>query len=165
MNELVSLLQDAAPVLGEAIAGPFGASALEFLASKLGASDSSVQSIKTALSGLTGDQQIKLKELDNQYQQMLIDESKKLPLAQIAVDEAEARSTNWWVAGWRPYIGWICGTGLAYQFLFMPIANGFVATHPFLPLDTGTLTTCLTGMLGLGAMRTFEKHSGVEGNR
>ena len=26
----------------------------------------------------------------------------------------EAASTSWFVAGWRPFISWICGTGLGY---------------------------------------------------
>lgn len=92
-----------------------------------------------------------------------------LILEQIKVNEVEAASTNWFVAGWRPYIGWVCGTGLGYQFLFMPISNGFLKAlgylAPFVPLDTNTLTSCLFGLLGLGTMRTFEKFKNVEGNR
>lgn len=82
---------------------------------------------------------------------------------QIDINKQEAASTNWWVAGWRPYIGWICGTGLAYQFLFYPLFHGIV--QGMIPLDMGTLVTLLLGMLGLGGMRTFEKQQGVEGNR
>lgn len=88
---------------------------------------------------------------------------------QIAVNEAEAKSANWFVAGWRPYIGWICGTGLGYQLLFRPLGNG-VATMfhyqimPFPSLDTATMMQLLMGMLGLGGMRTYEKFKGVQGN-
>ena len=71
----------------------------------------------------------------------------------------EAKSSNWWVAGWRPYIGWVCGTGLGYQLLVYPILVGFVPS--VVPLDTGTLLTLLLGMLGLGGMRSFEKSKGV----
>lgn len=88
---------------------------------------------------------------------------------QMDINKEEAKSTSWFVAGWRPYIGWVCGTGLGYQFIFMPIANGLVrasgAVAPFVTLDTGTLITCLFGMLGIGGMRTYEKYKGVEGNR
>lgn len=92
-----------------------------------------------------------------------------LVLEQIKVNQAEASSTNWFVAGWRPYIGWICGTGLGYQFLLLPIGNGLFKAAgyvaPFVVLDTNTLTSCLFGLLGLGTMRTFEKFKNVEGNR
>lgn len=93
----------------------------------------------------------------------------QIMLGQIQVDALEAASTNWFVAGWRPYIGWICGTGLGYEFLVMPIANGVltaIGQHAvFVPLDTATLTSCLAGILGLGGLRTIEKHQGVEDNR
>ena len=86
-----------------------------------------------------------------------------LAQGQMATNTAEASNTNWFVAGWRPFIGWICGTGLAYQFLVYPILIAFVPN--IVQLDMGTLITLLGGMLGLGAMRTIEKKSGVEGNR
>ena len=35
--------------------------------------------------------------------------------AQLDVNKVEAASANVFVAGWRPYIGWICGTGLGVQ--------------------------------------------------
>lgn len=88
---------------------------------------------------------------------------------QLDINKTEAASPVWFVAGWRPYIGWICGTGLAYQFIFMPIFNGVATmssmTAGFPSLDMGTLLTLLLGMLGLGGMRTYEKITGAEGNR
>ena len=82
---------------------------------------------------------------------------------QLEVNKAEASSTSWFVAGWRPYIGWICGTGLAYQFLIYPILAAFVPNVK--QLDMGTLISLLAGMLGLGGMRTYEKVTNAEGNR
>jgi phenylpyruvate tautomerase PptA (4-oxalocrotonate tautomerase family) len=85
----------------------------------------------------------------------------KLASAQTDINLEEAKSTNWFVAGWRPYIGWICGCGLAYEFLLMPIFNGistgFGGHAIFVALDTGTLVSCLSGLLGLGTLRTTEK--------
>ena len=92
-----------------------------------------------------------------------------LLLAQTDVNKVEAASTNWFVAGWRPYVGWICGTGLGFQFIVAPLGTWIAALagHPiaFPPLDTGTLLTCLGGMLGIGGMRTYEKVQNAEGNR
>ena len=75
-------------------------------------------------------------------------------VAQAQVNAVEA-STDVFRGGWRPFIGWVSGIGLAYQFIAYPILHGF---YPQLtPLDTDSLMWLITGMLGLGAYRTFEK--------
>jgi hypothetical protein len=79
---------------------------------------------------------------------------------QLAINVEEAKSQNWFVAGWRPAIGWICGVALAYEFLFRPIAVGF-GVGAFPDLDMSDLNTILFGMLGLGALRTVEKVKGA----
>ena len=82
----------------------------------------------------------------------------QLALGQQKINEEDARSGNFFQSGWRPYVGWICGTGLAYQFLVYPI---LVAWQPkIVQLDMGTLLTLLGGLLGLGALRTTEKLQG-----
>lgn len=78
---------------------------------------------------------------------------------QLEINKAEAANPNLWVSGWRPYIGWVCGTGLAYQFLFYPVAVSYMPK--IVQLDMGTLLTLLAGMLGFGAMRMNEKVQGV----
>jgi hypothetical protein len=85
-------------------------------------------------------------------------------MAQIDVDKAEAANSNWFVAGWRPAVGWICAAGLGWQFLAAPFLT-WIATligHPttIQPLNGDLLQTCLFGMLGLGAMRTVEHVTG-----
>ena len=85
--------------------------------------------------------------------------------AQAEVNLAEAQSPSIFVSGWRPFIGWVCGLGFAYSFIFQPlISNILVAIgHQALPsLDTGQLMTLALGMLGLGGMRTAEKYKGVD---
>jgi hypothetical protein len=88
--------------------------------------------------------------------------------AQIDVDKQEATNARIFIAGWRPFIGWVCGTGLAVQFLVNPLASWIAALlgHPiiFPSLDLGTLMTLLFGMLGLGAMRTYEKVQSTPGS-
>lgn len=84
-----------------------------------------------------------------------------LALSQSDVNRVEAASTSLFVAGWRPFIGWVCGSGLAFQFMIGPLAtwvSGLFGTSVAFPqLDLSTLLTLLLGMLGLGAMRTTEK--------
>ena len=77
---------------------------------------------------------------------------------QTDTNTAEAANSNVFVSGWRPYIGWVCGMGLAYQFLVYPILVAWVPK--IVQLDMGTLITLLSGMLGFGAMRTVEKLKG-----
>lgn len=88
-----------------------------------------------------------------------------LAKGQTDTNQIEAANTSIFVSGWRPFIGWICGLGLASQFIVAPAAT-WAATligHPvtFPALDLGTLWTMLAGMLGLGTLRTTEKINGV----
>jgi len=84
---------------------------------------------------------------------------------QLEVDKVEAASNSTFVAGWRPFIGWICGLGLGYQFLarpFLQLGVDLGGSHAVVQsLDLGTLMTLLFGILGLGAMRTVDKINGV----
>ena len=88
---------------------------------------------------------------------------------QIQTNLAEAAG-NWFTAGWRPCIGWVCGAGLAYAALIEPFAR-FIAkvwfgyTGEFPVIDTTLTMQILMGMLGLGAMRSVEKVKGAESNR
>ena len=89
---------------------------------------------------------------------------------QIQVNVEEAKSTNWFVAGWRPGIGWVCGAGLAYAALIEPFAR-FIAkvwfgyTGEFPVISPDLTLQILMGLLGLGAMRSVEKIKGGEANR
>lgn len=37
----------------------------------------------------------------------------QLKQGQMEVNKVEAGSASVWTSGWRPYIGWVCGTGCA----------------------------------------------------
>ena len=87
---------------------------------------------------------------------------------QLEINKVEAGSSSLFVSGWRPFIGWVCGGGVAFQIIFAPLCEwgaellGYSIKFP--PLDTATLSTVLLGMLGLGTMRTVEKVKGVSLN-
>lgn len=90
-----------------------------------------------------------------------------LMTAQMAVNEAEAKSPSIFVAGWRPFVGWCCGVGVGIQFLGPLLSWGAQLTGhdvKFPELDTGTLLPLLLGMLGIGGMRTYEKVTGTAKN-
>ena len=90
-------------------------------------------------------------------------ESQKL---QTEINKEEAKSKSIFVAGWRPFIGWICGFAFGFNFIIRPILNYVLLVfYPSVPimqsLEMGVLSTLLTGMLGFGALRTFEKHKKI----
>lgn len=99
-----------------------------------------------------------LKDLEDQW------ESAK---AQLEVNRQEAASTSVFVAGWRPFIGWVCGSAFAWTFVLQPAVVTVLAAvgHPIdaahlASLDFSQIQPVLYGMLGLGAMRTYEKVKG-----
>lgn len=77
------------------------------------------------------------------------------------INKVEAASTNWFVAGWRPAIGWVCGLAFAFEFLLRPLLQWGCALygHPVtLPSLDSTLTQLTYALLGMGALKTVEKH-------
>ena len=92
--------------------------------------------------------------------------AQELALAQVEVNKAEAASGSVWKGGWRPFVGWVCGTAFAYHFVIQPLAIFGLAAYgmevPELPnFEMGQLMTVLMGMLGLGGLRSFEKFKKV----
>jgi hypothetical protein len=162
-----ALLQIAPAILGF-LGGPAGGLAgagLQWLAGKLGATDTTVDAIKSALDGFKPEDHIRLRELDLDFQKFCMENAIRVDLAQLEVDRAEAASTSWFVAGWRPFVGWVCGAGLAYVAIIEPCArftatmSGYTGAFP--PIDTTLTMQVLLGMLGMGALRTVEKTKDV----
>jgi len=88
-------------------------------------------------------------------------EAHKNAALQLEVNKTEAAHKSLFVAGWRPFIGWTCGLGMFGNFITIPFANFVLAllsyeiVIPLVPLET--MMPVLMGMLGLGAMRSYEK--------
>jgi hypothetical protein len=84
---------------------------------------------------------------------------------QLDINKAEASNPSVFVAGWRPFIGWVCGAALVYQYLIRPLASWGCAAAghpvPVMPGLDDNLWQLLLGMLGLGGLRTAEKIKGV----
>lgn len=85
---------------------------------------------------------------------------------QLEINKQEASHKSIFVAGWRPFVGWVCGVALAYNFILQPLFNWvvFVAGVDITnapELDITDLIAVLGGMLGFGYYRTREKEKGV----
>ena len=110
------------------------------------------------------DAKLKAIELAQRGELAALDADLRLMLAQADINKAEA-STDLFRGGWRPACGWVCAAGLAYTFLLRPVlpwlaslAGADVQAMP--EIDTDTLMVLLTGMLGLGGLRTVERIKG-----
>ena len=100
-----------------------------------------------------------------------LDPNKKLEIAgklaevQTKINEAEATHRTVFVAGWRPFIGWVCGLGLLYAVFIEPLlrfvftVNGWEIEFPH--IDTTITMQVLFGRLGLVGARSYEKKNNL----
>jgi len=100
----------------------------------------------------------------------LVSAAAEIAKAQSSVNLAEAQGNDRFSARWRPAVGWVCTAGFAYQFVLAPVltwATNLIgvaigANIPAAPvLSINDLMVVLTGILGLGALRTTERVQGV----
>ena len=95
---------------------------------------------------------------------MAADGELKQIIAQLEINAKEAAHPSIFVAGWRPFFGWAGGVGFVYSVMLQPMlawyssAKGWPAP-PALNIDL--LWVVITGMLGIGGLRTFEKSRGA----
>jgi hypothetical protein len=95
---------------------------------------------------------------------MAADGELKQVIAQLEINAKEAAHPSLWVAGWRPYFGWVGGTAFLYVGLLKPLLSWFAAIKgwPLPPdIDTEFLWVVVSGLLGIGGLRTFEKTKNV----
>lgn len=85
---------------------------------------------------------------------------------QLAINQEEAKNSNVFVSGWRPFIGWGCGFALIYAAVFEPFIRfisvvlfKYAGTFPV--INTELTLQVLLGLLGLAGLRTYEKKEGV----
>lgn len=80
---------------------------------------------------------------------------------QADINKAEASSGDPFASRWRPFIGWVCGVGFAWNFIGLPVARLLcdIAGQPIsiTPADMTEMMPVLLGLLGLGGLRTYEK--------
>ena len=90
----------------------------------------------------------------------------QITLAQIEVNKEEAKSEDKFVSRGRPFAIWVSGIGFAYVSILEPLMR-FIAmvvynyTGAFPAIDTTLTLQVLFGLLGLGALRSWDKRNGV----
>jgi hypothetical protein len=87
-------------------------------------------------------------------------------VAQTDINKVEAASSSIFVAGWRPFVGWVCGAALVYAAILEPLARfiskvGFSYTGDFPVIDTMLTMQILMGLLGMAGLRSWDKKNGT----
>ena len=107
----------------------------------------------------------KKNELAHSIATMAEKHAQELSKGQIDVNKEQAKHPSLFVSGARPAIMWVCCLGLLWQFFVGPILTW--ATGIWFPdmvppqLEVEGLITLVMSLLGLGAMRSFEKSKNV----
>jgi hypothetical protein len=104
------------------------------------------------------------RKAEAEFLKLAMDGELKQVIAQLEINAREAQHPSVFVAGWRPFFGWIGGVGFFYATVAQPILVWYGAAKgwpspPDVNLDL--LWVVVTGMLGIGGLRTFEKSKGV----
>ena len=105
-------------------------------------------------------------EAKEQFEKELLSAVSQASMAQTKINQIEAAHASVFVAGWRPFIGWVCGIGLLWAFILQPIMVWAIASFDLgvkdMPvINTDGLYQLVLAMLGMGGLRTFEKMKGV----
>tara|TARA_R110000868_G_scaffold272773_2_gene532015 strand:- start:4359 stop:4748 length:390 start_codon:yes stop_codon:yes gene_type:complete len=84
---------------------------------------------------------------------------------QLEINKVEAANPSVFVSGWRPFIGWVCGSACVWNWIGLSIVKVIAVTlnHPIdiAPANLTEMMPVLLGLLGLGSLRTIEKINGV----
>jgi hypothetical protein len=133
--DFTTILKTVAPWLATAIGGPLAPLAINFLADRLGVPDKTVDAVKAAVLGMTPEQQLALKDHDQEFalkmqglgyshieaMAALVSADKKNELdaqttTTVAVNtsiQTEAKADHWATWLWRPFIGLAVGFTVA----------------------------------------------------
>ena len=114
------------------------------------------------------EQLFKLQKLEQDGNLSALHSHVSLMLGQLSVNAKEAEHKSIFVSGWRPYIGWICGFVLFFNYIVIYLIElglrfvDGVSAPP--PMDMTQLMPIIMGMLGIAGMRSFDKKNKVETN-
>lgn len=104
------------------------------------------------------------RKAEAEFLKLAMDGELKQVIAQLEINAREAAHPSVFVAGWRPFFGWSGGFGFVYSVVGQPMLT-WVASIKGWPapptLNIDLLWVVITGMLGIGGLRTYEKKSGV----
>jgi hypothetical protein len=139
---LTGLAEQGAVTLASAFGGPLAGQAVQFIGDKLlGKKDATPEEVKQALQGLSGDQIVQLRKLDNDFKLELAKAGITLQVAQLEADtnrqvavnatmQSEAKSDHWPTYTWRPFLGFQFGLMTTAIYFVLPYLNVNVPSVP-----------------------------------
>ena len=80
---------------------------------------------------------------------------------QTEINKIEAGHRSMFVAGWRPALGWICAAALFWGWILGPTLMFLYPGRTFPGIEVGQAISLVMAMLGLSAVRTYEKGKGL----
>lgn len=136
----------------------------------VGSIGTAAKDIRAAITGKeveTEEGRLKVLQLAHNIETAALEADRQSMLAQIEVNKIEAADPNVFKSGWRPAVGWVCVSGLAYQFIIRPLLPWIIGLfaktiEPMPSLELDSLLPLLAGLLGLGGFRTWEKLKGIK---
>ena len=141
-------LKTIAPTAATMLGGPLAGMAVKFLADKLGATAETTDAVTSALSGLVGtpEGRIRLAEIDAALRTHAIDAG--IDLERLAVQNAadinktmqvETESEHWPSYSWRPFIGFVFGSYVLSLWLLPLFGKAPVPISPDVVLTVGAI--------------------------
>ena len=104
---------------------------------------------------------VRLIELEQQGALQELLARKEMSLAQTDVAKIEAAHSSLFVAGARPFLLWVGGFAMAWQYIGYPMLQAYLTATGsaiVLPVINGDVLFELVALLlGLGGLRTYEK--------
>ncbi len=103
-------------------------------------------------------------QADVEFLRMAAEGELKQIIAQLEINARQASHPSVFVSGGRPLFMWIGGFGFGYATIIQPVLTWVarVKGWPEPPdVNTELLWVVVTGLLGIGGMRSFDKVKGV----
>ncbi len=128
-----------------------------------GAAAQPIEAIGNVLTGVFGDKGEKMS-----HQEIMTTLAQRPSMAQVELNKVEASHRSVFVAGWRPFIGWVCGLSLGCYFIPKYILGSYLWVRQCLvtdelvayPISTEDLMKLVFILLGASGFRTIEKLRG-----
>lgn len=108
----------------------------------------------------------KLEEIRQRGNLAELDAHVKITLAQIEVNNTQAQHKSIFVAGARPFIIWAGGFSMVWSGIIHPLLTwvwAFAQMNGTPPpmIESAALGSIVTGLLGVGGMRSYDKSKGT----
>lgn len=106
----------------------------------------------------------KAAEAEREFLKMAVNGELTQVMGQLEINAREAQHASVFVAGWRPAYGWAGVAGFIYAVIAQPVLAWYAINYgwqkpPEINIDL--LWVVITGMLGIGGLRTWEKKQGL----